>query len=260
MRTLFKEKLLDNDFFIQTQEQLVAKAQQNIIGSCNVAAMYITANTTIGYDYIQIDALTSDLNKTKMVTSSTGVSIGQCAFTKVNKYPEATLRLLDYFFTEEGGRCAYVGEEGVGWYWIDKAKGTWDKMQPEGYKTAEDFRNSVATIQSWSSWERPEFNAGQGSSNALWLNEMSIRDSYPYFKVEFPKQYLPLSAEDSKKVATIETDVTTYIAEARARFISGTDDIDGMWSTYVNNIKNMGIETVVSTYQKYYTPFLASMK
>lgn len=260
MNRLFKEKLLDNDFFIQTQEQLVSKAQQNIIGGCCVAAMYITANTDIGYDYIQIDALTSALNQTKMVTASTGISIGYVAITNVNKYPEATLRLLDYFYTEEGGRVAYVGEEGVGWYWIDKEAGTWDKMQPEGYKTAEDFRNSVATIQTWGGWERPEFNAGQGSQNAFWLNEMSFRDSYPYFVTEFPKNYLPLSEEDSETVATIETDVSSYIAESRARFISGEDDIDAVWDTYVQNVKNAGIDTVVSIYQQYYDAFVASME
>jgi putative aldouronate transport system substrate-binding protein len=262
MNKLYTEKILDNDFFVQTQEQLVAKAQQNIIGGCHMPAMYITAGVDIGYDYIQIDALTSALSQTKMVTASTGISIGHTTITYKNKYPEATLRLLDFFYTEDGGKVAYVGEESVGWYWIDKDKGIWDKMQPEGYNTAEDFRNSKATIQNggWAGWERSEFNAGQGSTNAFWLNEMSFKDSYPYFVTEFPKSYLPLSIADSETVAKIEADVTAYIKEARARFISGEDDIDSLWSTYVTNLKNMGIDQVVSIYQKYYDEFVASMK
>ena len=261
MNRLYSEQILDNDLFVQNNDQLVAKAQQNIIGGANVAAMYITAGVDIGYDYIQIDALTSALSNKKMVSASTGVSVGHTAITNVNEYPEATIRLLDYFYTEEGGRMAYVGVEDVGWYWIDKAKGVWDKMQPEGYNNAEEFRNSKSTIQNggWGAWERAEFNAGQGSENALWLNEMSIRDSFPYFVTQFPKNYLPLNEEDSKTVTTIEADLTNYITQARARFITGEDDVDAKWEEYVTQVKNMGIEQIVSIYQEYYDVFLENM-
>lgn len=256
MNKLYSEGLLDNEIFIQTEEQLTAKAQKNIIGVASVSgAMYITAGTEIGYDYTQFDALTSDINSTKMVTASQGFSVGGVAVSSTNKYPEATMRLLDYFYTEEGGRISYVGEEGVGWNWIDESAGTWDKAQPEGYESAEDFRWKKNIIGGWCGWQRQEFNAGQGSSNALLLNEMSEKYSEPYFVTAFPT--LSLNEEDTATITSLVTDLTNYTQQSRARFIAGEDDIDASWDSYVANMENMNVKTYVDIYQKYYTDYLA---
>ena len=258
MRKLYAEGLLDQEFFTQTQEQYVAKAQQGIVGASQTGAMYIDCGTEIGYDYEQIDGLLSDRNDTRMVTASTGISTGRVAITKANPYPEATARLLDYFFSEEGGINWYVGVEGISWEWIDKEAGTWEKIAPEEYETPEVFRATVATIcMGWCGYCDPEFNAGQGSANAMYLNEMSMK-SFPYFVNEFPA--LALNDEDNETVQMYATDLTTYVAQSRARFITGEDDIEAMWDSYVNQCNNMGVTEITEIYQTYYDQYLAMME
>ncbi len=255
MNRLYTEGLLDNEVFIQTDEMLSAKAEKNLIGVASVSAMYITAGTELGYDYTQFDALTSNLSTTKMVTASPGFSVGGVAISAANPYPEATVRLLDYFYSEEGGQVSYVGAEGVGWNWIDKAAGTWDKAQPEGYESAENFRWMKNIIGSWCGWQRKEFNAGQGSSNALWLNEMSAEFSEPYFVTRFPS--LSLSEEDTKTVSALTADLNNYSQQSRARFIVGEENIETGWAAYVESMNKMGAQTYADIYQTYYDTYLS---
>jgi len=256
MHKLYKEKLLDNDLFVQTLEQFNAKGHENKLGVFTSAASYMTCGNDIGWEYTQFDALTSHMNSRKMVSASTGVSIGQAVITSANKYPEATLRLLDYCFSEEGSRVCRNGEEGVGWGWVDKEAGTWENYTPEGYANSQEWRAQVT--MGIASWYRVDYQLGQVSYNAQWLNEMTDKYSYPYFVMQFPS--LNLTEEDVEITTPIINDVTTYVAESRARFITGEDDIEQKWDDYVNNIEKMNIKTVVEIYQRYYDQYLKAMK
>lgn len=258
MNKLYKEKLLDNDFFIQTQEQFNAKGEANTLGVFHSAASYVTCGNEIGFDYTQFDALTSAFNDTKMVTATPGVKIGVGAITKANKYPEATLRLLDYCFTEEGSIVNRNGEEGVGWRWIDKAAGTWENKQPGSDDATLKLREEVTAIEAFPSWYRVNYQLGQGSKNAHWLNDMTARFSYPYFTMQYPT--LSFTEDELRRISPVENDVRTYITEARARFIIGEDDIDKTWDTYVEAINKMGIGTVIEINQQAYNKYLDAMK
>ena len=116
------------------------KGHENKLGSFHFCSSYMTCGNDIGWEYTQFDALTSHMNSRKMVSASTGVSIGQAVILSANKYPEATLRLLDYCFSEEGSGVCRNGEEGVGWGWVDKEAGTWENYTPEGYANSQEWR------------------------------------------------------------------------------------------------------------------------
>ena len=76
--------------------------------------------------------------------------------------------------------------------------------------------------------------------------------------MQFPS--LNLTEEDVEITTPIINDVTTYVAESRARFITSEDDIEQKWDDYVNNIEKMNIKTVVEIYQRYYDQYLKAMK
>ena len=103
-----------------------------------------------------------------------------------------------------------------------------------------------------------DYQNKQNSSNALWLNEMTMEYSEPYFVSQFPS--LSLSEEDLNTVTPIITDVTTFVKEARARFITGEDDLDGKWDSYIRDLKSMGIDTVVEIYQPYYDEYRSNLQ
>ena len=256
MNMLWNEGLMDEEYFTQTGEQRVAKAKQGIIGVCKTAAMYIDAGTEIGYNWEQFDALTSDINDTPMVTNSSFVKT-KGAITKACKNPEAVARLIDYFFGPEGDSMGYVGVEGVSWAWTDKEAGLWDKIAPEGYETPEVFRAVATIMEAWPHYTSAAFNKGQGSFNALWLDDMSYNRSMPYFKLEFPT--LAFDADDSETIMNYKTDLSSYIANMRATFITGTPEaIDAGWDAYVNQVNAMGVAELLPIYQAAYDAYLES--
>ena len=258
MNKVYEEKILDQEYFTQTQDQWKAKQQENLVGATQSAAMYNTAGTEIGYNYTQIDGLTSALNDTPMVTSWFKCTlIG--AITKNNENPEATARMLDYFYSEEGGILAYVGVQGVTWDWVDESAGTWDKLTKEGYETAEKYRYVECVVGGWPSYERMEFNMGQGSENALWLNAMSYKSS-EHFVAEFPLSYFALSSDDAELVESYRTDLETYTTQMRADFITGKKDIDAEWDAYVKQMDKMGVAEILPIYQKAYEEYVALTK
>jgi putative aldouronate transport system substrate-binding protein len=258
MNKLYSEKLLDNDVFVQTKEQFEAKGHANLLGSFHSSASYLTCGSEIGYDYTQFDALTSARNSRKMVTASTGISTGVSAITSVNKYPEATIRLLDYCFSEQGSTVARNGEEGVGWRWVDKEKGIWENLQPEGYDGTQQWRAMVTAISAIPTWLRVEYQLGLGTRDAFWLNDMTDKFSYPYFVMRYPA--LDFTEEETEKMVPIENDLISYMDEARARFILGKDDIDKTWDSYVETVKKMGIQTIIDIHQAAYDKYLEAMK
>lgn len=258
MNKLWNEGLMDVEYFTQTKEQRVAKAKDLIVGCCHTSAMYLDAGTEYGYRWEQFDALTSDLNSTKMVTAESFVKT-KGAITSNCKNPEAVCRLLDYFYGEEGNWMGYVGVEGVSWEWIDKESGQWEKIAPEGYETPEKYRPVATILDAWPCRITAEFNKGQGSANARWLDEMSFERSYPYFVDKFPT--LALDEEGSSLVSIYGTDLENYIANARVTFITGKPEaIDEGWDAYVQQVDMMGNAELLPYYQAAYDSYLESMK
>ena len=258
MNKLWNEGLMDEEYFTQTSEQRVAKAKEGIIGVCNTAAMYIDAGVEIGYNWEQFDALTSDINDTRMVSNISFVrTMG--AITKACENPEAVARLIDYFFGPEGDSMGYVGVEGVSWAWTDKEAGLWDKIAPEGYETPEVYRQVATIISGWPHYTSTKFNKGQGSFNALWLDDMSYNRSMPYFKLAFPS--LAFDEDDSETIQQYTTDLASYAANMRATFITGAPDaIDAGWDAYVNQMNAMGVAELLPIYQAGYDAYLATVE
>lgn len=115
----------------------------------------------------------------------------------------------------------------------------------------------VTAIEAFPSWYRVEYQNGQGNQNAFWLNEMTMKYSYPYFKTQYPT--LSYSEENLDIMAPIENDVKSYVLEMRARFIT-EGGIDEGWEEYVATIKNMGIDKVIEINQPLYDAYVKALK
>ena len=256
MKKLYDEQLLDNEFLTQDVEAWRAKTKEARVMSCAASAMYIEVNTEIGYDWIQIDGLTTDYCPKGMATSwQTFSTVG--AISTSCKHPEAAARLLDYFFTEEGGKNALGGVQGISWDWMKDYEGRWEKIAPEGYDAPETYRH-VATIQSWPCyipWSWTEL-LGSPTGNVTYLANMSTNNS-KWFVDEFPFDYLKMSADDSELYTDLQADLDNYCKQARAEFITGVLDLDKDWDKYVSTVNGMGVAELTPIMQRYYDNYVA---
>ena len=55
-------------------------------------------------------------------------------------------------------------------------------------------------------------------------------------------------------------DITLYVAEMQAKFISGAASLDTDWDSYVETVKQMGIDEVLDVYQASYDRWCEAAK
>ncbi len=272
MNKLYAEGLYDKDALIQTLDEFRAKVKEGRLGMFVDAAPFVAAGQPVSYDqnYYWVGGLTSEYNETPTVpyTSSVGSQI-KIAVNADTKYPEAVVRLIDYFYTEDGVKTGSRGFEGVSWDLkdVDFLEGVQilTLRTPEGYASAEEYRYKKAIINEGFNVVGGVKDMDMGvimSADEALLNNPKLLENYGWsVLVEqgrrgkamvdvFPT--LVYSPEEANSKTSLQTDVTLYIQQARAQFITGEIDIDSGWDNYLNTLKQMQLEELLGIEQNAY--------
>jgi putative aldouronate transport system substrate-binding protein len=64
----------------------------------------------------------------------------------------------------------------------------------------------------------------------------------------FPRVYF--TAEEENELATLRTDVTDYVNQTKAKFITGSESIDAGWNNYVQTLNRAGLARYLEIHQK----------
>jgi putative aldouronate transport system substrate-binding protein len=265
MNKLYSEDLLDSEVFIQTEEQMNAKGGQNKIGMYQSAASWLTCTSEYGMDHFQVGPFTSEMNETPMVITGGGYSLNRCCITYTCEHPEVVVKLMDFFYTVPGGILETDGPYG-GWIWLDEENGVWGYADYiyEEWDSVEAWRAGKATTRdSWGNYLDVDLSLGLDATDATgidlakWLNDNTATYQEPYFTLGFPS--LSLNADELFISTPIENDVKNYVTNMRARFITGEDDIDTMWGSYVEAIDGMQVADLLEQYQAAYDRYIAAM-
>lgn len=70
-----------------------------------------------------------------------------------------------------------------------------------------------------------------------------------------PKMVLPLLVFDQAQATVIgnyEPIITSYVTEMTVKFINGDADIEKEWNSYIQELKNKGLEDYLKVYQLAY--------
>lgn len=262
MNKLYEEGLLDNNVYVQTSDEYKEKIANETVGMYGAAAPYAYAGKNVEYDanFNSVMGLTSEwCEEGYYVMNSSVTTTVKALISADTKYPEACVRLLDYFCSEEGGLTACVGIEGVTYdlYEKDYAPGipVQQVRQPEGYSSPEEYRYKKAVISSGFNILQPLEKdqpqvVSQSSEEALYGDQM-VKDFGWYVLLERQMRNLKCvegmtslayTEEESNRKSTISTDIKTYIKQITCQFVMGKADIDEYWDTYIQTINQMGIE------------------
>ena len=60
---------------------------------------------------------------------------------------------------------------------------------------------------------------------------------------------ITLTEEESKRYSVLNGQVDTYISEQRTKFITGEADVQAEWDTYIQTLKSLGMDEMISIYQ-----------
>lgn len=166
--------------------------------------------------------------------------------------PEAAIRMVDWVYSSEGALVQMRGLENEDYEYINEEKTLCKLIIPEGFNNFEEYRAKMLTPNSGS--RTP--GIGGYTLPAVYnppndyINEQVEENLIPYWKTPLPLLYF--SSEDQKKIASIGTDIKTYVVQSMAQFITGERDVEAEWDSYIADLEKMGVHEYVKIHQEAY--------
>lgn len=259
---MYKEGLIDQEIATNDEKAFQGKVAQNLVGSYrgmlggHMRAFNETLPKTIpGFEIRGTVPIKGPYGDQREPLG--GIDQGAyTVITKDNKYPEATMRWLDYFYSEEGstfisfgppsyeGKTYIKGDDGH-YHYTDYVH-----KNPDGL-SAKQVVGTFSPVQS--TWPalfhydtHLEFNPP--------YNIEALEKMAPYAVPALPN--LSFTQQDDEVRRQIMADVQTYVDEQISKFILGQEPLSS-WDDYVATVKEMGIDKVLKIYQDAYNAWLS---
>ncbi|WP_010268357.1 extracellular solute-binding protein [Paenibacillus senegalensis] len=249
---LYAENLLDLEIFTIQESNFREKGAEEVYGAV------ITTNPITAFNldnYVGLGALEGPYGDRLYSHVKAPLAwIGAFVITDKNPHPEATVRWIDWFFSDEGADFYFRGIEGETFEY--KEDGTWDYV-----KDITDNANGLTVSQArnkyftWNGGSYPGyvqdhyFMGAESYPNALETGEKAA----PYAPEEIWNPFT-YTAEENNFMASVAVDIHTYMAEMESKFIAG-DTPFSEWDSYIATIERMGfdkyMEIANAAYERY---------
>lgn len=173
--------------------------------------------------------------------------------TSACKNVEAALRLINYFYTEEGSLLANYGLEGVTFEYGEDGKPYVNdliKKNPNMNLSGARFANLIRNVGMYTYRDVED-----DSVDEFQRKYMTVWDNKNYSNM-IVQQYLSYTADESKEFASIMSDANTYILEWSNKFISGVTPLD-QWDTFMSGLEALNIDRATELCEATYDRYMA---
>jgi putative aldouronate transport system substrate-binding protein len=278
INSLYKEGLIDQAAFTQNAAALQAQGNNPkavVLGSVPVLwpGIFVQLDSKDGRDkqYDAVPPLTGPEGKSFTglnYPTSTGYTF--MLTNKASKEAQvAAIKMLDYIYTDEGQMITNMGPEGVGWTkpgpgdiaLDDKVKPLYKPKQeaPKNinwgalgqYNNTLAYRNAQvvpADIYTGAGLERRLFQATK-----LYEGHEDKAQYFPQTSV-WPDPSL------SGELATLQTNLNSYVNQNQLAFITGSKNIDAEWDAYVKGLESTGMTRYLEIQQQAYDKYKSGSK
>ncbi|MDR1600778.1 MAG: extracellular solute-binding protein [Oscillospiraceae bacterium] len=252
-RSLMLDGLLDPLSFRQGQTQrttLLSEAKENTMGAFVTIAPYTLVSAELAADYSILPPLTPpDGAEARYRRLLTGVVQGAFAITSKCDDPAAMLGWVDYLYTEEGGRMASSGVDGIDYSWSGQ---TWSWITDEFNPIDTILRDRVIRTDNLTPGLTP---ADFERRTSLELEARVRREGdalQPSLVTPFPFTW-PVDAAVEDEIASLQSTLGAAVDEGIARFIDGQDALDDEgWQAFTDNLREQGAERLTGLFQSLY--------
>lgn len=265
MNKWYNEGLIDPEFAAIAMANLNAKVTTNKVGAyvgytgSNMSSYLTAMKNDPEFDLIGARWPRADANSTRYVArdiTTLATETNGCAVSTVCKDPEAAIKVLDYFYGEEGTELLNWGVEGE----------TFTKENGE-YKFTDYVMNNPegippADVLGKYAWP------GTGVPNKYWLS-----DAYAQLQYLFPQQieaidkwvegdtslvsaHFKFNAEENERRSEIQTDTDAYRDEMITKMVIGKEPLS-KFDEYVETINKYGLEELIKIYQSGYDRYIS---
>ncbi|GHU66440.1 hypothetical protein FACS1894184_04420 [Clostridia bacterium] len=280
MHTMYAEGLLHPDYFTMDRPTARALLAEGAAGAMAESAPYVSRPETYA-DFISAVPLTSDWNQQAAAMRSRAFGLGLFAISSATKYPEVCLRLLDYFYSQEGAVYSYfgppAGDDTLGLVSGFKLNKTGDNFVMDdvinGKRESDyDYRvNSIIIAQSTPSdnrvrmltalemlgVENPQFRKMNLSDPDDFYRQMCYEAQNAYLVDGLPQVFL--SDELSNRAIDLRTVIQAYVKSETAKFIVGQRSLDEL-PNYFTDLNSMGLTEYKQIYVDAYQSYIDSIR
>lgn len=246
---LYQEGLMyKNSFTTQHDEQAPIGQSGDVLGSFFDAGAFLTVGRDHDEDYIALTPWDNCLDL------SPGIQGGTLAISDKCQHPEVVVAWADQFYTEEGGKLAWMGVEGETYQYNDQGEWEWllDKGHGEDITTV---RASSAIQGGGQSHPSVQPRAWMESMSAnvdpdeVYLNQQRLK-LIEHGQVPWPK--LIYTDDQQKEMSTIGADINPYVDEYMAFVVTGELKLEDSWDEYIGKLNEMGLERLEAIYKEAY--------
>lgn len=248
MNKLYTEGLIEQNIYSIEVDQFLANGIEGKYAAMNFFNPIDYFGEEVGSRYIPGNALEGP-NGDKLFTAvlSPINSLGHFSITDVNENPEATVRWLDYFWSDEGAKMFFMGLEGLTYEETEDGPELLDEItnNPDGLTIQEALAKYIINpggghpvLDDPKYSTAPEFqpeDIENAEQNAPYL----IEDPWPLFFYE---------EDEQTRLDALGTDLSKYVNENEAAFVTGEKDFSE-WDNYVETIKEMGLDEYMDIQQ-----------
>lgn len=256
MNRLYKEKLLDSEYFTQNNDILKKRVAGNVAGT--FAYPYLAAAVTYDADAKSADA-NAVLDGLKPLKSQYGGQIIEMpptewkrwVVTKYAKNPDIVVSFLDYIFAgKEGYLLRNYGIEGETYNMMDGDPVFKDIITKasDQYQTKLKYGIQVDSL--------PILYAGKTQGEFKNLDQTLVKafkDTSGYYVSSYFVGKVMKTREWTEKL-TKQADLNTYVSESRVKFITGELSFSE-WDKYLSNMNKLGLVDMLSVYQQIYDKY-----
>lgn len=246
---LYAEGLLDKEIFTLKPNEFYAKGSTGIYGSMIISSPQTVMNQK---NYIGAQALKGpNGDRVYSQIRTPLINVGAFVITDKNKYPEATVRWMDYFYSDEGIKMYFMGFKDVTFKEMEGGQVDYldeIKKNPKGLT----LEQALAPYVVWPGGGYPGMVKQQYFKGAESLPESldAAKKAEPYFvKEKWPT--FTFTEEESSRMAAIGNDIETYVNEMEAKFANGSMPFTE-WNAYIERLKKMGLDEYVKLYSQGY--------
>lgn len=188
-------------------------------------------------------------DQTNIRRSTSYLGLTSTAISADSEHKEIAMQWIDYLFSEEGALLANYGIENDTFVYNEEGKPVFTEKvskNPDGLSVSQAMCHYTLVPEKLPNaydWTRELSIVPQKDkdSMAIWG---SAGESYVM------PAFLSHTSDESKELASIYTDIQTYVNECTNKFITGVLDINGSeWDTYLSNVQSMNIARCIEIKQ-----------
>lgn len=249
LNKLYNEKLLYQEIFTADITTMTALGEQNrlFLSPCNIVDYF---GETYKEDYIGVyEPFVGPTGEPFYAVSGNPVATQNTFISTTNEYPAETLAMIDWFYSDEGVRTYFMGWEDLTWVRDEEGKVIYSDFvtkNPDGLNSEEVLGSYVP----WAGGANPSMAENLYFGNMYKPMAREVAEALKKFGPVETWGNFPYSDADSTRLATLKTDIETYIAEMSAKFITGEASLESDWETYLNTLSTIGLDELMEIYQR----------